>query len=92
MDGYILVAGERRWRASKLAKLKTIRAVIATLDESQMRQHALIENIQREQLNVVELAQAYEELIDLHGLTQEELAAVVHKSRTHITNTLRLLP
>jgi len=91
IDGYILVAGERRWRASKLAKLKTIRAVIASLDESQMRQHALIENIQREQLNVVELAQAYEELINLHGLTQEELAAIVHKSRTHITNTLRLL-
>jgi len=58
VDGYILVAGERRWRASKLAKLKTIRAVIASLDEAQMRQHALIENIQREQLNVVELAQA----------------------------------
>ena len=91
VDGYILVAGERRWRASKLAKLKTIRAVIASLDEAQMRQHALIENIQREQLNIVELAQAYEELINLHGLTQEELATVVHKSRSHITNTLRLL-
>lgn len=91
VDGYILVAGERRWRASKLAKLKTIRAVIASLDEGEMRQHALIENIQREQLNIVELAQAYEELISLHGLTQEELAAVVHKSRSHITNTLRLL-
>jgi len=91
VDGYILVAGERRWRASKLAKIKTIRAVIASLDEAQMRQHALIENIQREQLNVVELAQAYEELINLHGLTQEELSSVVHKSRSHITNTLRLL-
>lgn len=91
VDGYILVAGERRWRASKLAKRKTIRAVIASIDESQMRQHALIENIQREELNVVELARAYEELISLHGLTQEELAAVVHKSRSHITNTLRLL-
>ncbi|MHC3993998.1 ParB/RepB/Spo0J family partition protein [Thiomicrolovo sp. ZZH C-3] len=91
VDGYILVAGERRWRASKLAKLKTIRAVIASLDEAQMRQHALIENIQREQLNIVELAQAYEELINLHGLTQEELSSIVHKSRSHITNTLRLL-
>ncbi|MEJ2467952.1 MAG: ParB/RepB/Spo0J family partition protein [Campylobacterales bacterium] len=91
VDGYILVAGERRWRASKQAKLKTIRAVIVSLDEAQMRQHALIENIQREQLNVVELAQAYEELISLHGLTQEALATVVHKSRSHITNTLRLL-
>jgi ParB family chromosome partitioning protein len=91
VDGYILVAGERRWRASKQAKLKTIRAVIVSLDEAQMRQHALIENIQREQLNVVETAQAYEELINLHGITQEELASVVHKSRSHITNTLRLL-
>ncbi len=91
VDGYLIVAGERRWRASKLAKLKTVRAVIADLDDAQMRQHAIIENIQREDLNVIELAQAYEELIDMHGLTQEELAAVVHKSRTHITNTLRLL-
>lgn len=91
VDGYILVAGERRWRASKLAKLKTIKAVIATIDESQMRQHALIENIQREQLNIVELARAYEELIELHGLTQEALSSVVHKSRSHIANTLRLL-
>lgn len=91
VDGYVLVAGERRWRASKLAKLKHIRAVIASIDESQMRQHALVENIQREELNVVELARAYEELIELHGLTQEELSSVVHKSRSHITNTLRLL-
>lgn len=91
VDGYILVAGERRWRASKLAKLKHIRAVIASIDEPQMRQHALIENIQREELNVVELARAYEELIELHGLTQEELSSVVHKSRSHIANTLRLL-
>lgn len=91
VDGYILVAGERRWRASKLAKLKTIRAVIVSLDEIQMRQHALIENIQREQLNIVELAQAYDELLKIHGVTQEELGNIVHKSRSHITNTLRLL-
>lgn len=91
VDGYILVAGERRWRASKIAKLKTIRAVIVAIDEAQMRQHALIENIQREQLNVIELASAYEELLRVHNVTQEELASVVHKSRTHITNTLRLL-
>lgn len=91
VDGYTLVAGERRWRASKLAKLKTIRAVIVSLDEAQMRQHALIENIQREQLNIIELAKAYEELIRIHGVTQEELGSLVHKSRSHITNTLRLL-
>lgn len=91
LDNYLLVAGERRWRACRLAELETIRAVVATLDEVQMRQHALIENIQREDLHVVELARAFEELISVHGLTHDELAQVVHKSRTFVTNTLRLL-
>ncbi|MEA3372576.1 MAG: ParB/RepB/Spo0J family partition protein [Campylobacterota bacterium] len=91
IDGYVLVAGERRLRASKLAKLKTIRAVAASIDESQMRQHALIENIQRDELNIIDLAHAYDELLKVHGITHDELSAMVHKSRTHITNTLRLL-
>jgi ParB family chromosome partitioning protein len=91
IDGYVLVAGERRWRASRMAKLKTIRAVIVDLDEEKMRQHALIENIQRDSLNIVELAKAYEELLKVHGITHDELSSVVHKSRAHITNTLRLL-
>ncbi len=91
IDGYILVAGERRLRASKLAKLKTIRAVIAHIDEEKMRQQALIENIQRDELNIVDLAQAYAELLDVHGITHDELSGMVHKSRAHITNTLRLL-
>ncbi len=91
IDGYILVAGERRLRASKIAKLKTIRAVIAHIDEEKMRQQALIENIQRDELNIVDLAQAYGELLDVHGITHEELSTMVHKSRAHITNTLRLL-
>jgi len=91
IDGYVLVAGERRFRASKLAKLKTIRAIILNADEQKMRQFALIENIQREELNAVELALAYGELIKLHDLTQEELSVKINKSRTHITNTLRLL-
>lgn len=91
IDGYVLVAGERRWRACRLAKLKTIRAVIADLDEEKMRQHALIENIQRDSLNIIELAQAYEELLKVHGITHDELSSIVHKSRAHITNTLRLL-
>ncbi len=91
IDGYILVAGERRWRASKLAKLKTIRAVIADIDHDKMRAHALIENIQREELNIIELSQAYDELIKVHGLTHESLSVMVSKSRSHITNTLRLL-
>ncbi len=88
---YLLVAGERRWRASKLAKVKSIKAIVVTITEEQMREHALIENIQREELNIMELAQAYEELIKVHDLTHDELSQMIHKSRTHITNTLRLL-
>jgi len=91
IDGYILIAGERRYRASKLAKLKEIRAIVLNSDEDKMRQYALIENIQREELNSIELAEAYSELIKLHEITHEELATIIHKSRTHITNTLRLL-
>ncbi len=91
IDGYILIAGERRYRASKLAKLKEIRAIVLNSDEDKMRQFALIENIQREELNSIELAKAYNELIKLHEITHEELANIIHKSRTHITNTLRLL-
>ncbi|MDD2789391.1 MAG: ParB/RepB/Spo0J family partition protein [Sulfurimonas sp.] len=91
LDGYILIAGERRLRASKLAKLKTIKAILLNSDEQKMRQYALIENIQREELNAVELAEAYGELLKLHELTHDELSSMIHKSRTHITNTLRLL-
>ena len=91
IDGYVLIAGERRLRASKLAKLKEIRAIVLNSDDQKMRQFALIENIQREQLNSVELADAYQELLKLHELTHEELSHRIHKSRTHITNTLRLL-
>ncbi len=91
VDGYILVAGERRLRASKLAKLKTIKAIVAKIDNEQMRQHALIENIQRDELNAIELADAYHELIQVHNMTHDELATMVNKSRTHVTNALRLL-
>jgi len=92
-DRYILIAGERRLRATKLAKLKTIKAIIAQveLDEIRLRELALIENIQRENLNPIELAQSYKELIDVHNITHEELAEIVNKSRSQITNTLRLL-
>jgi len=90
IDGYILIAGERRLRASKLAKLKTIRAVVSDVDNKKMQHFALIENIQRDELNAVELAYAYEELMKVYDATHEELAKIVHKSRTHITNTLRL--
>ncbi|EDZ61543.1 chromosome partitioning protein ParB [Sulfurimonas gotlandica GD1] len=90
-DGYVLIAGERRLRASKLVKLKTIRAILIHSDENKMRQFALIENIQRDELNAIELAEAYSELIKMYDVTQEELANKIHKSRTHITNTIRLL-
>lgn len=91
VEGYTIIAGERRVRASKLAKLKTIRAIVLNSDTQKMRQFALIENIQRDELNPIELAQAYGELIKIHDITQEELSSQIHKSRTHITNTMRLL-
>ncbi len=91
IDGYTIIAGERRFRASKIAKQKTIKAILVDVTKEQMQQYALIENIQREDLNPVELAQSYQQLIELHDMTHEELSSVIHKSRTHITNTLRLL-
>ncbi len=92
-ERYILVAGERRLRAHKIANLKTIKAIVASVDfdEIKMRELALIENIQRENLNPIELAHSYQELIAVHKITHEELAKIVHKSRSQITNTMRLL-
>lgn len=91
IDGYILIAGERRLRATKLAKIKTIKAIVVSVSDEQMREHALIENIQRDELNPIDLAQAYQELIEIHQLTHDQLSQTVHKSRAQITNTLRLL-
>ncbi|WP_457597598.1 ParB/RepB/Spo0J family partition protein [Hydrogenimonas sp.] len=90
-DGYMLIAGERRVRASELAGLTSVRAIVADIDESRFRELALIENIQRESLNPIELAHSYKELIEEYGITQEELAKIIHKSRSHIANTMRLL-
>ena len=92
-DRYILVAGERRLRAHKLIDEEYIKAIVADVDfdEIRMRELALIENIQRENLNPVELAQSYQELITVHEITHDELSQIVHKSRSQITNTLRLL-
>jgi ParB family chromosome partitioning protein len=92
-DGYLLIAGERRLRAHKLAKINTIKAIIADvdIDTVKLRELALIENIQRENLNAIELANSYAELIDVHSITHEELSSIVHKSRSQITNTMRLL-
>ncbi len=90
-NGYMLIAGERRLRASKLAKLSTIKAIVADIESENLRELALIENIQRENLNPIELATAYRELIEQYKITHDELSNIIHKSRTQITNTLRLL-
>lgn len=92
-EGYLLIAGERRLRAHKLAKLPSIKAIIADvdIDEVRLRELSLIENIQRENLNAIELANSYSELIEVHKITHDELSNIVHKSRSQITNTMRLL-
>lgn len=89
--GYKIVAGERRWRAARLAGLSVIPAIIRELTELQVLQHALIENIQRQDLNPLEEAYALDRLIREHQLTQEKLSNVVGRSRPAIANTLRLL-
>lgn len=88
---YELVAGERRWRACKMLGLKSIPAIVKEVNEREMAEIALIENIQREDLNPVEEAVAYKMLMEDYGLTQEELSAQVSKSRPFIANTVRLL-
>ena len=88
---YTLVAGERRLRAHKLANIEKIKAIIIDTDEFKLRELALIENIQRDDLNIIELAYCYAQLLNEHNITHEELSRKVFKSRTSITNTLRLL-
>mgnify|MGYP005989597221 FL=1 len=88
---YLLVAGERRLRASKLANLETIRAVVLDIENKQLRELALIENIQRDDLNIIEVAYSYAGLINDFNITHEELALQVSKSRSSISNILRLL-
>ncbi|MBR0417212.1 MAG: ParB/RepB/Spo0J family partition protein [Firmicutes bacterium] len=89
--GYELVAGERRWRAARLAGLKEVPAIVRDLDERTNAFYALIENMQREDLNAIEEAEGIKEIIDKYGLTQEETSKVVGKSRPYISNALRLL-
>ena len=86
-----IIAGERRWRASKIAGLKTIPAYIRTINDENVMEMALVENIQREDLNPVEIALAYEHLLENTGMTQEKVSERVGKSRTAVTNYLRLL-
>ena len=88
---YELIAGERRWRAARLAGLKEVPVVIKDYDDQQIVEIALIENIQREDLNPIEEAHAYERLIQEFNLTQDEVAERVSKSRTAVTNSMRLL-
>ncbi|MGJ0158303.1 ParB/RepB/Spo0J family partition protein [Campylobacter coli] len=90
-DSFILIAGERRLRATQILGEENILAFVSDSDESKLRELALIENIQRENLNPIELANSYKDLIEVYNITQENLAELIHKSRTQITNTLRLL-
>ena len=89
--GYIIIAGERRYRASQMAKLKTIPAIIKDYTDRQIKEIALIENLQREDLNPIETAKALREVMVEYDMTQDELADRIGKSRSAIANTLRLL-
>jgi ParB family chromosome partitioning protein len=90
-DGFEVIMGERRLRAHQLAGLTTIPAIVRATDETHLLRDALLENLQRVQLNPLEEAAAYQQLIDDFDCTQEQVAEQVHKSRPHVTNTLRLL-
>lgn len=89
--GYEIVAGERRWRAARQAELKKVPCLVRELDEQQNMLFAIIENMQREDLNPIEEAQALRDMIENYGLTQDEVSKSVGKSRPYITNALRLL-
>ena len=90
-DGYEIIAGERRYQASKIAGLEEVPVVIKDVDDQEMLQLALIENLQRSDLNPIEEAKGYRQLIKASGMTQEALSKAVSKSRSTITNSLRLL-
>ena len=90
-DYFQIIAGERRWRAAKMAGVKEIPVIVRTLTEREIAEIQLLENIQRADLNPIEIAEGYKELIEKYDMTQDELAERVSKSRTAITNALRLL-
>jgi ParB family transcriptional regulator, chromosome partitioning protein len=90
-DDYLIVAGERRWRAAQRARLHSIPAIVREVDDSTTAELALIENIQRQDLNPLEEAEGYRQLIERHGHTQDDVGRFVHKSRSHVANLLRLL-
>lgn len=89
-DGFELIAGERRWRAAKRAGLQTIPAIVRETEDAGSLEQALVENLHRDDLNPLEQAAAYQQLIEDFGLTQEQVAARVGKSRSAVSNTLRL--
>ncbi|QNQ09083.1 ParB/RepB/Spo0J family partition protein [Sphingomonas alpina] len=89
--GYQIVAGERRWRAAQRARLHEVPVIVRDFSDAETLEVALVENIQRQDLNAIEEAEAYHRLIDDFGHTQDELGKLVHKSRSHIANLLRLL-
>lgn len=90
-NGYTIVAGERRWRASKMAGLKAIPAIVKDYTDTKKKQVALIENIQREDLNIVEVAKAIKELMDIDGYSQIEVAKITGKNKSTVSNIMRLL-
>lgn len=90
-DGYEIIAGERRWRAAQRARLHSIPAIVREIDDAAAAEIALIENIQREDLNAIEEAEGYRQLIEQHGHSPEDVGRLVHKSRSHVANLLRLL-
>lgn len=90
-DGYQIVAGERRWRAAQRVQLHELPAIVRNFDDAETLEIALLENIQRQDLNPIEEAEAYKKLTDLFGHSAAELAELVHKSRSHVANMMRLL-
>ncbi|MBP6441992.1 MAG: ParB/RepB/Spo0J family partition protein, partial [Sphingorhabdus sp.] len=90
-DGYQIVAGERRWRAAQRVQLHDLPAIVRNFDDAETLEIALLENIQRQDLNPIEEAEAYKKLTDLFGHSAAELAELVHKSRSHVANMMRLL-
>lgn len=89
--GYEIIAGERRWRAAQLAALHDVPVIVRDISDAQALELAIIENVQRTDLIAIEEAAGYRKLLDAHGYTQEDLAGIVGKSRSHLANTLRLL-
>ncbi|MGI9554054.1 MAG: ParB/RepB/Spo0J family partition protein [Thermodesulfobacteriota bacterium] len=90
-DSFEIIAGERRWRASQIAGIKSVPVIMSDADDQEVLELALIENLQREDLNPIEEAEAYQQLINNHGLTHEEISKQIGKDRSTISNQLRLL-